>query len=81
MMGKMCSLHNVAMALVIVGALNWGLAGALNFNLVTAIFGSVAWLERVIYILVGLSGLFMIPGLMGKCTKCCAPGGMAEKKM
>ena len=81
MMGKMCSLHVVAMVLVIVGALNWGLIGAVNFNLVSTIFGSVAWLERVIYILVGLSGLFMIPCAMGSCKSCNMPSGMGDKKM
>lgn len=48
----------VTAILVIVGALNWGLVGALDFNLVTAIFGSITWLEKTIYILVGLSGIY-----------------------
>lgn len=50
----------IVMVLVIVGAVNWGLVGALNFNLVSTLFGSVAWLEMLIYVLVGLSGLYMI---------------------
>jgi len=44
--------------LVIIGAINWGLIGALDFNLVTAIFGSITWLEKTIYILVGLAGIW-----------------------
>jgi len=44
--------------LVIIGAINWGLVGALDFNLITTIFGSIAWLETIIYILVGLSGIW-----------------------
>jgi len=44
--------------LVIIGALNWGLVGILDLNLVTTIFGSIAWLEKVIYILIGLSGIW-----------------------
>lgn len=44
--------------LVIIGAINWGLVGALDFNLVNTIFGSVAWLEKIIYILVGLAGIW-----------------------
>lgn len=46
--------------LVIIGALNWGLVGLLDFNLVTTIFGSIAWLEKAIYIIVGLAGIWEI---------------------
>ncbi len=70
MMKKMCVGHKVAMLLVIVGALNWGLVGAFNVNLVMMLFGKMAWLERTVYVLVGLSGLMML-GL----GKCCMKGG------
>lgn len=50
----------VAMVLVIVGALNWGLVGLLDYNLVMSLFGSWPVLENIIYDLVGLSGLWMI---------------------
>jgi uncharacterized membrane protein YuzA (DUF378 family) len=50
----------IAMVLMIVGALNWGLVGAFDFDLVAAIFGSMSWLSRLIYILVGLAGLYGI---------------------
>jgi len=50
----------LAMVLVIVGGLNWGLVGLFNFNLVSAIFGSIMWLENLIYILVGASAVVMI---------------------
>lgn len=50
--------------LVIVGALNWGLIGLFQFDLVAAIFGgSAATLSRIIYTAVGLSGLWMIYSL------------------
>lgn len=49
--------HYVALVLVIVGALNWGLVGAANFNLVDTIFGAGSMLSRVVYVLVGISGL------------------------
>lgn len=68
MWNKCCSLHKVAGALVWVGALNWGLVGAFNFNLVNALLGSWSMVERVVYILVGVSALFML--LMGKCKGC-----------
>jgi uncharacterized membrane protein YuzA (DUF378 family) len=48
-----------ALALVIIGALNWLLIGLFNFNLVTAIFG-VNMLSRTIYIVVGLAGLWCL---------------------
>ena len=50
----------IALVLVIVGGLNWGLVGLFQWNLVSALFGSVAWLERLVYILVGLAALYMI---------------------
>ncbi len=67
--GNMSSLHMVAWVLVIVGALNWGLVGLLDFNLVTAIFGGVPWLETLIYILVGLSGVVALVGMMNMKKK------------
>ena len=50
----------VAIVLVIIGAINWGLVGLFNFNLENALFGGVPTLEAIIYILVGLAGLYMI---------------------
>ncbi len=50
----------IALALVIIGAINWGLIGLFNFNLVAAIFGDMTVLSRIIYALVGISGLWAI---------------------
>ncbi|MHB0871005.1 MAG: DUF378 domain-containing protein [Chloroflexota bacterium] len=50
----------IAIVLVIVGAINWGLVGLFGFNLVSALFGGVPALESIIYVLVGLAGLYMI---------------------
>lgn len=50
----------IAYALTIIGGLNWGLVGAFDFNLVAAIFGDQSLLSRVVYILVGLSALYLI---------------------
>ena len=50
----------IALILVIVGGLNWGLVGFFDFNLVAAIFGEGNTLSRIIYILVGLAALYMI---------------------
>ena len=59
-------IEQVAQWLVIVGGLNWGLVGAFNFNIVTAVFGAWAWLEKLVYILVGLSALWMLYAMFRK---------------
>lgn len=53
-------IDKIALALVIIGAINWGLVGIFNFNLVDTIFGMLSILSRIIYILVGISGLWTI---------------------
>ncbi len=52
-------LKTTAKTLLIVGALNWGLA-LFNINLVTAVLGTMPMLVKVVYALVGLSGLYAI---------------------
>lgn len=51
------TLDTIALALATIGAINWGLSGAANFNLVRRIFGRGSFLERAVYIVVGLAGL------------------------
>jgi uncharacterized membrane protein YuzA (DUF378 family) len=59
-MSKLSTLDWIVVILVIVGAINWGLVGVFNFDLVAEIFGgSGAVVSRIIYILVGLSGLYL----------------------
>ncbi len=54
-------MERLALILVIIGALNWGLIGAFNFDLVASLFGGqTAWLSRIVYSLVGLAGLYSI---------------------
>lgn len=61
------SLNALTLVLVIVGALNWLLVGAFEFDLVAAItgndFGEVNALSRIIYILVGISGIAQVANL------------------
>ena len=61
-MAKKSIIDTIALILVIVGAINWGLVGVggMDWNVVNLILGSVEWLESVIYILVGVSGLWLI---------------------
>jgi uncharacterized protein len=47
----------VAYVLIIIGALNWGLVGFFNFNLVAWLFGEATTISRIIYALVGLAGM------------------------
>jgi len=47
----------IALVLVVIGALNWGLLGFFGFDLVRLLFGNMSVLSRVIYALVGISGL------------------------
>lgn len=49
-----------SLTLVIIGAINWGLIGFFNFNLVAFLFGSMSWISRIIYALVGLCGLYLL---------------------
>jgi hypothetical protein len=50
----------IAMILLIVGGLNWGLVGLADFDLVAALFGEGSGLSRLVYILVGLAALFCL---------------------
>ena len=50
----------ISLVLVIIGAIKWGLIGFLDFNLVSVLFGEMTWLSRVIYALVGISGLYTL---------------------
>jgi uncharacterized protein len=59
-MKKMNPMSWIAMILVIVGGLNWGLVGFFKFDLVAAIFGDMSALSRIVYDLVGLAALYMI---------------------
>ena len=53
----MNTLYKIALVLVIIGAVNWGLVGLFNVNLVAFIFGTDSLLTNIVYVLVGISGL------------------------
>lgn len=56
----MVLLQKIALAVTIIGALNWGLIGLFDFNLVATLFESIPVIEKIIYILVGICGLINI---------------------
>ncbi|HHT97642.1 MAG TPA: DUF378 domain-containing protein [Clostridiales bacterium] len=56
----MKTLDYIALSLVVIGALNWGLIGFFNFDLVKFIFGQMTVWTRVIYSIVGICGLYAL---------------------
>lgn len=50
----------IAIILTVIGALNWGLIGMFSFDLVAFLFGTMSLLSRIVYSLVGISGLYLI---------------------
>ncbi len=61
----MNTLYKIAIVLTIIGAINWGLVGIFNFNLVEYLFGDGTLLTRIVYILVLISGIIDI-GILTK---------------
>jgi len=54
-------LNWTCLTLIVIGAINWGLVGFFQFDLIAAIFGGMSsWVSRIIYALVGLSGLYAL---------------------
>lgn len=76
----MRALTILALALIVIGAINWGLIGFFNFNLVAAIFGNSAAgivVQRIVYALVGLAGVYgiwMLSRLSASTDDVCVPG-------
>jgi uncharacterized protein len=68
MNGGMCGVHKVASVLVWIGAVNWGLIGFFDWNLVHSLLGAWPMLESVVYMLVGLSAVAML--FCKKCKMC-----------
>ncbi|MFH1772864.1 MAG: DUF378 domain-containing protein [Patescibacteria group bacterium] len=67
-MNKLNTLDWVALVLVIVGGLNWALVGLFSFDLVATIFGYMSVLSRIVYVLVGLSAVYVLASL-GKLAR------------
>jgi len=67
-MKKLSALDWIALILVIIGGLNWGLVGIFSYDLVAGIFGAMSVMSRIVYILVFLSAIWMLV-ILGKLTK------------
>lgn len=63
-------LHMAGFTLVVLGAINWGLVGLADYNLVQMLTSSVAGLEKLVYVLVGASGVYLAATHMGDCKVC-----------
>jgi hypothetical protein len=59
-MNKLNTFDWIALILVIVGGLNWGLVGLFNFDLVATILGDMSILARIVYVLVALSAVYLL---------------------
>lgn len=58
----------LALILLIIGGLNWGLVGIFSWDVVAAIFGDMSVVSRIVYVLVGLAGIWSL-FLVGKLGK------------
>ena len=56
----MKGLDYTVLTIAILGAINWGLIGIFNFDLVAVLYGSMTWVTRIIYTVVGICGLYLI---------------------
>lgn len=70
MLKQACMLCKIVGAIAIIGTLNWGLVGLLQFNLIDFIFGAGSVLARAVYILIGLSGLALLVSYFMVCPEC-----------
>lgn len=59
-MSKLNTIDWIAILLVVIGGLNWGLVGLFDFNLVAAIFGDMTLLAKIVYSLVGISAIYVL---------------------
>ncbi|WP_195989174.1 DUF378 domain-containing protein [Clostridium sp. D53t1_180928_C8] len=53
-------IDTIALILIIIGAVNWGLVGFFEFDLVAAIFGDMSTFARIVYAIIGIAGLYSI---------------------
>lgn len=64
-------LDYTALTIAVIGAINWGLIGFFKFDLVAFICGNMSWISRIIYAIVGISGLYLLSmyGRIGNSAK------------
>jgi uncharacterized protein len=57
---KLSPLTWASLVLTVIGAVNWALIGIFSWNLVAAIFGDMSWFTRLVYIVVGAAGVYLL---------------------
>ena len=62
-------IYKTAFILTVIGALNWGLVGFFDFNLVGFLLGDMSLLARLVYAVVGVSAILVCFGMLGKTKK------------
>ncbi|KXK10682.1 MAG: hypothetical protein UZ22_OP11002000612 [Microgenomates bacterium OLB23] len=63
-------LHHVTFVLMVVGALNWGLMGLFDLNLVNTLLGTMPMVEKLVYVLVGVSAAYELATHKSYCKLC-----------
>lgn len=63
-------IKKIAFVLVIIGGLNWGIYGLIGYDLVDVFIGSIPMIARILYVLIGLSALYLIINKYTVC-RCC----------
>ena len=69
-------IHMVAFVLVTVGAINWLMVGAFQWDVGMLLGGTAAMLSRIIYILIGLAGVYLAVTHKKDCKECVTPATM-----
>ena len=68
-MDHLCKLSYI---LLVVGAINWGLYGLLGLDLVSMLLGSMPMLMKLVYVFIGVSGVYALYGMLTKTSSCCS---------
>ena len=76
--GKSCAVCKIVGLLVAIGAINWGLMGAFQTDLVANVLGAMTPAARAVYIIIGVAGLMKLVWLFGLCP--CQKGSCETKK-
>jgi len=69
-MKEKCPICKIVGLFVIIGALNWGLVGFFDMDLVSKLLGEMTMGSRIVYGIIGISGLLILLSCFKKCPKC-----------
>lgn len=64
----MKALDAIALILVVIGGINWGLVGLFDYNLVDALFGTGSALSRIIYVIVGIAAIYALISFLARMS-------------